>query len=101
MVSGYTDHFRGLLTNPQSTLASLKHSSLKSAFIHFFLVWGLFAIILWRVKQQYSDIIALVAMSIGTAIFLIIPVYISIAPAVSIPIASWRLVADKESMVMC
>ncbi len=66
-----------------------------------FILLGLAGIILWRVKQQYSDIIALVAISLVAVIFLMIPVYISIAPAVCILIASWHLAADKESIVMC
>jgi hypothetical protein len=55
MVSGYIDHFRGLLTNPQSTLTSLKHSSLRSAFIYFFLVWGLFAVLFCIIGRLYLN----------------------------------------------
>lgn len=45
MISGYINHFKGLLIHPQSTLTLLKQSSLKTAFIHFCLVWGLFAVL--------------------------------------------------------
>ncbi|MCK9592772.1 MAG: hypothetical protein M0Q91_12285 [Methanoregula sp.] len=66
-----------------------------------FILLGLAGIILWRVKQTYSDIVALVAMSMVAIILIIIPVYISIAPAVCILIASYRLAFDKESIVLC
>jgi ABC-type multidrug transport system permease subunit len=65
-----------------------------------FIILGLAGIILWRVKQTYSDIIALVVMSIVAMVLIIIPVYIIIVPAVCILIASWRLASDKESIVM-
>ena len=66
-----------------------------------FIFLGLAGIILWRVKQQYSDIIALVVMSIVAMILRIIPVYASIVLVLCILAASYRLASDKESIVMC
>jgi hypothetical protein len=43
MVSGYLDRIKGMLVQPQATLKSLQDTPLRSAFIHFLLVWGIFA----------------------------------------------------------
>lgn len=66
-----------------------------------FILLGLAGIILWRIKQSYADIIALVVMSIVTMILIIIPVYVSIVLVLCILIGSYRLVCDKESILMC
>lgn len=64
-----------------------------------FVLLGLAGIILWRVKQSYADIIALVAMSIVAMILMILPVYVSAIIAVCILIGSSRLASDKEAIV--
>jgi hypothetical protein len=65
-----------------------------------FILLGLAGIILWRVKQTYSDIVALVAMSVAALILMIVPIYAGIVLALCILVASWHLASDKESIVM-
>jgi len=62
---------------------------------------GLAGITLWRVRQQYSDIAALVVMSMVAMILMIIPVYASIILALCILKISYNLASDKESIVLC
>jgi hypothetical protein len=65
-----------------------------------FILLGVAGIILWRVKQSYSDIVALVVISLVAMILTIVPIYISIVLVLCILAASWRLASDKESVVM-
>jgi hypothetical protein len=66
-----------------------------------FILLGLAGIILWRVKQSYADIVALVAMSVVAMILMTVPFYAGIVLALCILAASWRLASDKEAIVMC
>jgi hypothetical protein len=66
-----------------------------------FILLGLAGIILWRVKQSYADIIALVVISIAAMMLILIPGYVSIVLVLCMLIGSYRLASDKESIVMC
>lgn len=66
-----------------------------------FILLGLAGIILWRVKQSYADIIALVVMSMVAMILIIIPVYVSLVLVLCILTGSNHLASDKESILMC
>jgi ABC-type Na+ efflux pump permease subunit len=66
-----------------------------------FILLGLAGILLWRIKQSYADIVALVAMSVVAMILMIVPIYAGIVLAICILAASWRLASDKEAIVMC
>jgi hypothetical protein len=65
-----------------------------------FILLGLAGIILWRVRQTYSDIVALVAMSVAALVFMIVPFYAGILLALCILVASWHFASDKEAIVM-
>jgi ABC-type Na+ efflux pump permease subunit len=66
-----------------------------------FILLGLAGILLWRVKQSYADIVALVAMSLVTMVLMIVPIYAGIVLALCILAASWHLASDKEVILMC
>jgi ABC-type Na+ efflux pump permease subunit len=66
-----------------------------------FILLGLAGIILWRIKQIYADIVALVAMSVAALIVIVVPFYAGIVLAFCILTASWRLTSDKEAIVLC
>jgi hypothetical protein len=65
-----------------------------------FILLGVAGIILWRARQSYADIIALVAVSLIAMSLLILPVYVSAIIAVCILIGSYRLASDKEAIIM-
>jgi hypothetical protein len=65
-----------------------------------FILLGLAGIMLWRIRQTYADIAALVVMSLVALILMIIPLYSGVVVALCILVASWRLASDKESIVM-
>lgn len=66
-----------------------------------FILLGVAGIILWRVKQSYADIVALVVISIAATILVLIPAYISFILALCIVAGSYHFASDKESIVMC
>jgi|WetSurMetagenome_2_1015567.scaffolds.fasta_scaffold372205_1 hypothetical protein len=65
-----------------------------------FILLGVAGIILWRVRQSWADIIALVTVSIIAMSLTILPVYVSAIIAVGILAASCRLASDKEAIIM-
>ncbi|MDO9325406.1 MAG: hypothetical protein Q7T80_10670 [Methanoregula sp.] len=65
-----------------------------------FILLGLAGIILWRVRQSYADIVALLVMSLTATILMIIPAYAGIILGLCILIGSYRLASNKESIVM-
>jgi ABC-type Na+ efflux pump permease subunit len=65
-----------------------------------FVLLGVAGIILWRVRQSYADIVALVGMSVVALILVILPMYVSAIIAFCLLIGSYRLATDKEAIIM-
>jgi ABC-type Na+ efflux pump permease subunit len=65
-----------------------------------FILLGFGGTILWRTKQSYADIIALVAMSFVAMILIILPVYVSVVISICILAGSYHLASDTEAILM-
>jgi hypothetical protein len=65
-----------------------------------FILLGVAGIILWRARQPYADIVALVVISMSALILVVLPVYASAVIALCMLVGSYRLASDKEAVIM-
>jgi hypothetical protein len=74
MVSGFIRQFTGLLIHPRSTLASLKETPLRFAFIYFCIVWTVFAALLLLIGPRLEP--PPLAMDQFTLVWFVVLVFI-------------------------